>query len=64
MNLVQQILKSEGFSPSKFTAAAWCDAPKYATYKMVKGHCCSTRGQVQTPNTIQDGSLKVHDLRP
>ncbi len=52
MNLVQQILKSEGFSLSKFTAAARCNVPKCATCEMAKGYRRSTRGQVQTPNTI------------
>ena len=64
MNLVQQILKSEGFPSNKLNAAARCDVPKCSINGMAKGYWRSTKGTIQIPNATRDGALKTNDLRP
>ena len=64
MPLVQQILRSEGFTAGKFAPATKCVPPKCAICEMAKGHRKSTKGQIHTPNPERQGTLKVNDLRP
>ena len=64
MPLVQQILRSEGFSAGKFAAASKCQVPKCSICEYAKAHRKPTRGQTHTPNPARDGHLKVNDLRP
>ena len=64
MPLVQQILRSEGFSVGKYAAASKCQVPKCSIWEFDKGHRCSTRGHIHTPTPTRDGNLKVNDLCP